>query len=148
MFAEQSYQEVSLALAKGTNLNRIQQQVSDAFLKTAKNEVIARERGGWKRVELLFESIDKVSILQARMLKMYGYEFAQITCEIHSKQRFCAYNAEQKIVQGDPNSLLQVSDIWVFEVKVDGPTTTSRWIVCGRLPQFSTCKLVTQDKIT
>lgn len=58
--------------------------------------------------------------------------FAQLTVRIPSQQRFAAYDSHKTLVAGNPEELLSVRDLWVFERALK-PGLNSRWRVAGRL---------------
>ena len=99
-----------------------------------------RYAGGWKRIYWSLDSLDNVTILQGRMLQLYdAHDFAQLTVQFDTIQRFCAYDKSGKVVSGDEDQPLKVRDVWVFErafiQQVDDVSTS--WMVAGRMPQFS-----------
>ena len=102
--------------------------------------IMMRCTGGWKRIFWSLDSIDNVTILQGRMLQLYdAHDFAQLTVQFDTIQRFCAYDKSGKVVSGDEEQSLKVRDVWVFErafiQQVDDVSTS--WMVAGRMPQFS-----------
>ena len=86
------YRTVSMAIAKGDVGSRCRNKTTDAFLKTTKTEIKAREAGGWKRVFWTLESIENVTVLQGRMVQMHNHDFAQVTVAFDTRQKFCAYD--------------------------------------------------------
>ncbi len=60
--------------------------------------------------------------------------FAQLTVRIVSQQRFAVYDARDAFVAGDPEALIPVTDLWVFERSMR-KGASSRWRVAGRLDQ-------------
>ena len=58
--------------------------------------------------------------------------FAQLTVRIVSQQRFAAYDARNALAAGDPEALIPVTDLWVFERSMR-KGANSKWRVAGRL---------------
>lgn len=58
--------------------------------------------------------------------------FAQLTVRVRAEHKFAAYNKKGHLVTGDPEAVLPVQDVWIFERSLkSGPL--SRWRVAGRL---------------
>lgn len=106
-------------------------------LKDIKREVKQRQKGGWARIDwklLAFEE-GTPDTLQGRLVQAdpsnSSVGFAQMTVRFKSKQTYAAYDARGRLVAGDPEEVLNVEDIWVFEHGLKLPN--SRWRLAARL---------------
>ncbi len=52
--------------------------------------------------------------------------FSQFTVRIHSRQIYAAYDARGRVVAGDPDATLPVTDLWVFERSLSD-NLSNRW---------------------
>ena len=138
------YRTVSLSIARG-RLEGSRNKTTDAFLRSTKAEIKAREAGGWKRVFWTLDAIDEVTVLQGRMVQVHNHDFAQVTVAFDTRQKFCAYDKSGRAVAGDPDEALKVRDVWIFEwpfaVHPD-VLSSQQWLVAGRMPQHSRAERV------
>lgn len=128
------YQAVSGALADGdqTTLRKL---VTAKELTQMKREIKRREQGGWTRIDWALEEVKAISVVRGRMMapnpEDTSFQFAQLTVEFETSQRFAAYGKDRKLVAGDPEARVDVVERWVLEHGLTLPH--ARWRLAGRL---------------
>lgn len=58
--------------------------------------------------------------------------FAQLTVRLRSTQSFVAYDARGRVLAGDPDGTIPVTDLWVFEISLR-KNVANRWRLAARL---------------
>lgn len=107
--AKVAYEMILEAFAKGDKpalKNLLSKDAFDGFAQA----IDAREAQGHK-VESRFVGIDKAAIKAA---KLTGSK-ANITVEFASELISATYDRENKVIDGDPRQIREVTDIWTFE---------------------------------
>ena len=79
----------------------------------------ARREAG-ERIEEQVIGINRVDIIEAQL----DGSMARITVEIESEQVNVTYDSAGEVIEGDPNKVVKLTDIWTFErdVRSDDPT--------------------------
>lgn len=107
--AKAAFEMVLVAYAEGdeqTLRNLLSPDVFDNFRQALK----ARADAG-QRLEEVLIGIDGADILEA---KMEGPN-ALVTVKFVSQQAHALYDSEGKVIEGDPNKIVSVTDIWTFK---------------------------------
>jgi len=119
--AKAAFEMVLAAYTEGdeqTLRNLLSAEVFDNFRQALK----ARSDAG-QRLEEVLIGIDGADILEA---KMDGSN-ALITVKFVSQQAHALYDADGKVVEGDPNKVASVTDIWTF--KRDTRSHDPNWVL-------------------
>jgi len=111
MFAEGSkgaYEMIVTAFAagdRGTLHNLLSKEVMDSF-----DRVISERETNGETVETTFVSLDdhKIEDVQVRD------KVAHITVAFQSKLISATYDREKKLIDGDPEQIIPVTDVWTF----------------------------------
>lgn len=107
--AKGAFEMVLQAYTEGdeqTLRNLLSPEVFDNFRQALK----ARSDSG-QRLEEVLVGIDGADILEA---KMDGAN-ALVTVKFVSQQAHALYDADGKVIEGDPNKIVSVTDIWTFK---------------------------------
>ena len=134
--AREMYREINRLIA-GNHHTALRHVTSEKALTDIKREVKLRKAGGWARVDWKFLGFEEGSprTLQGRYVQMDAKRsdvgFAQMTLEFRSKQTFAVYDEKGRLVAGDPDEVLTVEDVWVFEHGLNVPNP--RWRLAARL---------------
>ena len=106
--AKSAYEMIVIAFAEGDRKslkNLLSKEVYDGFVSAIED----REKRG-ESIDSTFVGIDKAEIVEA-MLK--GSQ-AQVTVKVHSQLISATRDSAGDIVDGDPNKVSEVVDIWTF----------------------------------
>ena len=106
--AKTAYEMIVAAFADGdrkTLKSLLSKEVNDGFLAAIKE----REQNG-ESVKSTFVGIDKADIVQA---EMKGSE-AHVTMRIVSQLITATYDKSGDVIDGDPDSVGEVNDVWTF----------------------------------
>ncbi|RVU36229.1 Tim44 domain-containing protein [Hwanghaeella grinnelliae] len=107
--SKMAFEMVLVAYTEGdeaTLRNLLSPEVFDNFRQALK----ARSDAG-QRLEEALIGIDGADILEA---KMEGSN-ALVTVKFVSQQAHALYDSEGKVIEGDPNKIVSVTDIWTFK---------------------------------
>ena len=130
------YKEISRMIA-GNHHTALRHTCSEKALAEIKKEVKARERGGWDGIDWNLIGFDEntPTVLQGRMVAPNASDrsvaFVQFTVRFNSRQTYAAYDKRGRVVAGDPDQVLSVEDVWVFERGLKVPN--ARWRLAARL---------------
>lgn len=106
--AKGAYEMIVTAFAAGdraTLKNLLSNEVLDSFAK-----VISERESNGENVETTFVSLDSSKIEDVQIRG----NSAQITVAFDSKLITATYNREKTLVDGDPEKIVSVSDVWTF----------------------------------
>ncbi|PTW63101.1 putative lipid-binding transport protein (Tim44 family) [Breoghania corrubedonensis] len=106
--AKSAYEMVVTAFAAGdrkTLKNLLSKEVYDGFVAA-----IADRESRKEAVAFTFVGIDKAEIVEATLKK----SVAQVTVRFRSKIISATRNEDGAIIEGDPNQVVDVTDIWTF----------------------------------
>eukprot|EP00884_Botryococcus_braunii_P013147 jgi/Botrbrau1/21833/Bobra.0190s0047.1 len=133
-----TYEEACLALASGDR-SRLRQCMTPGEYGNAKKQLESREGAGWARVNWSLvrrPELWELEVVQGRMVAFDPKDdktaFAQLTVRVRAEHKFAVYGKKGLLVTGNPDAVLPVQDVWIFERSLQsGPL--SRWRVAGRL---------------
>ncbi len=106
--ASAAYEMIVSAFAAGdrkTLQSLLSKEVNDGFA-----EAISEREARNETVESTFIGLDKVEIVEAALKNTT----AQITVRFHSQLISATKDADGRIIDGDPNRISDVTDIWTF----------------------------------
>ncbi|WP_455474229.1 Tim44/TimA family putative adaptor protein [Bartonella sp. B30(2025)] len=106
--AQIAYEMIVTAFAKGDRdqLKRLlSQNVFESFCSAIEN----REKNG-ERVEFTFVGVNNIEFIAAKMQK--NEEF--LTVRIVSEMISVTYNKQGERIDGDPDTIVEVKDVWTF----------------------------------
>jgi predicted lipid-binding transport protein (Tim44 family) len=116
--AKAAFEMIVDAFAKA-DTRTLKQLLSDD-LYTSFSEAIDARREAGERIEEQVIGINRVDIIEAQL----DGSMARITVEIESEQVNVTYDSAGEVIEGDPNKVVKLTDIWTFErdVRSDDPT--------------------------
>lgn len=106
--AKGAYEMIVVAFAQGdrrTLKDLLSKEVNDGFVAA----IAEREKRG-ERVETTFVSIDKAEIVEAQLKG----RSAQVTVRFASKLITATYDRANSVVDGAPDKIVDVTDVWTF----------------------------------
>ena len=106
--AKAAYEMIVTAFAAGDRQTLRPLLAADVF-DSFEGEMAAREKAG-EKVETTFVSIDKATIEDAQMRA----GAAQVTVRFQSKLITATRDRDGKVVDGDPEKVMDVVDLWTF----------------------------------
>eukprot|EP00240_Pyramimonas_obovata_P016258 CAMPEP_0118930686 /NCGR_PEP_ID=MMETSP1169-20130426/7285_1 /TAXON_ID=36882 /ORGANISM="Pyramimonas obovata, Strain CCMP722" /LENGTH=293 /DNA_ID=CAMNT_0006873075 /DNA_START=149 /DNA_END=1030 /DNA_ORIENTATION=+ len=141
-FSVNSFKEAAGLLYKDINQLQasasqpeLRQLVTEVIYTQMKREIKQRETGGWASVSWELVKLDKMDIVQSRLVAPNQTDldnaFVQFTVHYKSQQRFAAHNSKGKVVAGDPERVMNVEDYWVLERALS--QAHSKWRLAGRI---------------
>lgn len=121
--ARVAYEMVVTAFAKGDK-KTLKSLLSNDVYQGFSSAIDERDKKG-ENVKFTFVGIDKIDIVSALMQEKY----AQLTVHVDSEIISATYDHNEKLVDGDPQAIAEIRDIWTFarDVKSRDPN----WQVIG-----------------
>jgi predicted lipid-binding transport protein (Tim44 family) len=107
--ARGAFEMIVDAFAKA-DTRTLKQLLSPALFESF-NAAIEDRRAAGERVEEQVVGIDKVDVTEAQL----DGSVARITVRIESEQVNVTYDNAGEVVEGDPNKVVKLTDIWTFE---------------------------------
>lgn len=121
--ARVAYEMVVTAFAKGDK-KTLKSLLSDDVYAGFSTAIDERDKKG-ETVNFTFVGIDKIEFVGAQMHN----NDAQLTLRIESEIISATYDDEHKIVDGDPQAIAEIKDIWTFSRDIQ--SRDPNWIVIG-----------------
>ena len=106
--ARSAFEMVITAFALG-DTNALSALVSNAVFANFENAIKQRERAG-ETQEISVIGVDKADIIEASL----AHTVAQITTKFVSQQISVTRNEAGDVIEGDPDAVNEVTDIWTF----------------------------------
>lgn len=121
--ARVAYEMVVTAFAKGDK-KTLKSLLSDEVYQGFSDAIDERDKKG-ENVKFTFVGIDKIEIVSALMQEKY----AQLTVHVDSEIISATYDKNDNLVDGDPQTIAEIRDIWTFsrDVKSRDPN----WKIIG-----------------
>lgn len=110
--ASLAYEMIVTAFAAGDR-QTLRPLLSPEVLEGFEAAITAREEAGQTMTTTLI-GIDKIAVTEAALKG----ETARVTTRIDSQMITATYDADGALVDGDPNKVADVVDVWTFERKV------------------------------
>lgn len=133
----------------GNHHTALRSVCSEKAFSDIKREVRVRKEGGWATIDWTLKGFEAGTpdTLQGRVVQASPNDssvgFAQITVRFKSKQTYAVYDKRGRLIVGDPDEVLDVEDIWVFEHGMKLPN--SRWRLAARMSLPAPGELISQD---
>ena len=106
--AKVAFEMVVDAFAKGDR-KALRPLLSDGVFEQFQEAIRAREAAGTRR-ETTLVGIKELTLLEARMEQRTAF----VTVKFVSEQVNVTRDKDDKVIEGDPNQVVDVTDIWVF----------------------------------
>lgn len=87
----------------------LRQLLSDEVFENFRTAIKAREDAG-QRLEETLVGLDSAEIVEARMENSYAY----VGVKFESQQVHALYDSDGRVIEGDPNKVTRITDLWVF----------------------------------
>lgn len=123
--ARMAYEMIVTAFARGDR-QTLQPLLDEHVFKSFSDAVTAREAKG-ETVEQTFIGIDKAELTGA---SLEGSR-ARLTVRFMSELTSCVKNRDGVVIEGDPVTIRQVTDIWTFERDVKNRDPNWRLVATG-----------------
>ena len=107
--AKAAFEMILTAYAEGDE-KTLRNLLSDEVFGNFRQAIQTREEAG-QRLEEVLVGIDGADILEARM----DAHNALVTLKFVSQQAHALYDKDGAVVEGDPNKITSVTDIWTFQ---------------------------------
>ena len=107
--AKSAFEMILVAYAEGDD-KTLRNLLSDEVFSNFRQAIQTREEAG-QRLEEVLVGIDGADILEARMDRSN----ALVTIKFVSQQAHALYDSNGAVIEGDPNKITSVTDIWTFQ---------------------------------
>jgi|GEM_PF-36415 len=107
--ARQAFEMIVKAYAEGEG-KTLKQLLSQDVYENFAAAIRGREKANQRMEDTLY-GIDSATIVAAGM----EGSVARVTIEFVSQQVNVTYDAEGRVIEGDPNGIIEVTDIWTFQ---------------------------------
>ncbi|AQX28691.1 MULTISPECIES: Tim44/TimA family putative adaptor protein [unclassified Bartonella] len=102
------YEIIMTAFAQGDRL-RLKEHLSSDVFESFCAAIEQREKNN-ERVQFTFIGINRIEFIVAEMQKKEAF----LTVRIVSEMISATYNEQEKCIDGDPEAIIEIRDIWTF----------------------------------